>query len=916
MGAGVEELRRLVGEEKVRTATHTLLAYSTDASIYRVKPQAVIGVREEEDVLKAVTFAKEWKIPITPRGAGTGMSGSSLGEGIILDFSAFDQIIEINRKEKWVRVRPGVLLGDLNRELSRIGMMFPPDPASADFCRIGGMIGHNASGPRTVKYGATKDYVIELVLVLPNGRRIRAKRYKVDTKEFEHLRELNPSIDHLFQVVLNNRSFIKNKKPKVEKNSSGYNLFDLATDLEKGEFDLPKIFVGSEGTLGIVTEVKLAVVDEPKGDEVAVVYFEHLDDAAQTVPSILALDPMALEIMEWNSLDLIGRKRFGIPDSAEAMLFVEFDGDPGKNLKELSKICKSYKLSGPIRLAETEEEKDELWEARRAIVPTLYRYSKKMKPIPFIEDTVVPTDKVPEFIHYCNDLFEERSIQAGIYGHIGDGNTHIRPLLSVKNPEDLSQMEDLAERVYSKVMELGGSISGEHGDGRLRSDFLQRQYGERMYHLFRMVKEAFDPLCIMNPGVKITERHWREGVDIKKMSIDCATCGTCNPHCPIFDTFRMEETSPRGWLNLYCSDEQVSKEIDHLTELCLNCKSCREVCPAGLDPSSEILKRRVVNPPRAWRPIFFVQSHPFLAEIFGSVFSYLQPFWDSSIGRRILEKFSKVFLARWSPVAQISSTLKLPRFAVAPLKKRLGLRSRGRSSKVCYFHGCADNLLDMGIGEDLVYVLEKEGIRVAIPPQRCCGAPMVTYGFKERRIANAKYNIDSLIKYETVITSCASCNLSLKDYARLFEDDEYVQKARELASKVVDISEYLVNYCNLSFSSKSAKKTLRVTYHDPCHLRVSGIRREPRILIKSLPGIDFVEMPDSDRCCGAAGTFSIKNPEVSGKVFERKRRAVELVNPDIVATSCPSCILQFSQKLDGKQEVLHVVQLVHRALTG
>ncbi|HWF61572.1 MAG TPA: FAD-binding oxidoreductase, partial [Nitrospira sp.] len=537
--AVAHDLRALLGAEKVKDDVPTITAYAVDASIYRVPPQAVVLVESEEDIAATVAYAVTRGIPLTPRAAGTNLTGSAIGPGIILDVSRLNRILEVNREERWARVQPGIVLAELNKRLSLQGLLFGPDPSSGDMCKLGGMIANNSSGPHTLRYGSVKDNVQSLRLCLTSSTWIEARAYALDDPSLERLLTTVPALRDVLMMTQAHANLIAAKRPTVSKNSCGYNFFGLADGLARGSFDLPKLFVGSEGTLGVVSEAKLTLIDKPKATLTALIHFRSLEEVGEAVPQLLTLQPSALEVMDANTLNLIGRGKHGIPADAAATLLVELDADsPEIDLREraeaMATVCRPYKLAAELTLAFDAERREQLWKARKALYPTLYRFDPKKKPINFVDDVVVPADQISELIRYLEDFFEGQRVPVAIFGHIGNGNAHIVPLLDVNDSGDFQKMVRAYQDIHTTVLNrFGGSICGEHGDGRVRAEFVKTMFGEELYDLFVQVKKTFDHGNVLNPGIKLSEVPFTEHIDYTRLSKSCATCAKCNSVCPV-----------------------------------------------------------------------------------------------------------------------------------------------------------------------------------------------------------------------------------------------------------------------------------------------------------------------------------------------------------------------------------------------
>ncbi|MBX3324761.1 MAG: FAD-binding and (Fe-S)-binding domain-containing protein [Nitrospira sp.] len=918
------DLRALLGSSKVKDDVPTITAYAVDASIYRISPKAVVLAESEDDMAATIRYAVSRGIPLTPRAAGTNLTGSAIGSGIILDVSRLNRILEVNREERWARIQPGIVLAELNKQLSSQGLLFGPDPSSGDMCKLGGMIANNSSGPHTLRYGSVKDNVRNLRLCLTSSTWIEARAYRLDDPALERVLTMVPALRDVLVLTQAHAELIAAKRPTVSKNSSGYNLFGLADGLAQGLFDLPKLFVGSEGTLGVVSEATLTLAEKPAATLTALIHFRSLEEVGEAVPQLLTLQPSALEIMDANTLNLIGRGQHGIPQDAAATLLLELDADSEAvdlhaQAEALGVICRPYRLASAPTLAFDAERREQLWKARKALYPTLYRFDPKKKPINFVDDVVVPAQRISDLIRYLEEFFDGQQIPVAIFGHIGNGNAHIVPLLDVNDRGDFHKMVQTYQEVHSTVLNrFGGSICGEHGDGRIRAELVKTMFGEELYDLFVQVKRVFDPGNVLNPGIKLSNASFTDHIDYTRLSKSCATCAKCNAVCPVYDVFQSEDMSSRGWFEIVTSKDYSYLNSKRVVEACLNCKSCRTICPAGVDVSDLILRKRAEHPNRLAGRIFTLQAK---GAVFESVLRFLgvtQRLWDRPVVRRLLERITTPIMKGLAPTARLPHDLVLPKLASRQLRERYAhLIPDGADSPparpVAYFHGCAANYFDDGVGDAVIEVLKKHGVEPALPPQRCSGTPVQTYGHVDLARDGARFNLRSFASYDSIVTGCASCTLMLKDYPALFADGPERLQAEELAKKVVHISEFVARSSQHPPMAKSPGITQRVTYHSSCHLRAAGVTKEPRQVLSSLPGVNFVDMPDADRCAGGAGTYVVKDYDTSQKIFERKARAISKTGANVVATSCPACMVQLKNGVGDSVQVKHVAQLLQEA---
>ncbi len=506
----------LLGE--VITAPDVRRYFSTDTSVLTVTPAMVVYPRNEADVRKTARFA--WQlaerkriIPITARGAGTDQGGAALGAGIIMAFPAhMNRILELDDKSGALSVEAGANYGKVQQALQTHGRFLPPFPASFEYSTIGGAVANNAGGEKSVKYGSTRDYVRGLRVVLANGEIIETAR--LSKKDFSRKLGLTSFEGEIYRAVdallEEQTDIVKKMELDVTKNSAGYCVSQIRQ--RDGSFDLTPLFVGSQGTLGIVTEVRLATEAFNSSPSLFVAHFDNLEQTQQAILELRAMSdmPSAIEMVDDQLLELVDQlnpnqiKDIVPKPFPKVLLLVEFDNPERmqkKILKKAQKILERYSLSCQLVSDVTEQER--FWSVRHSSALVAAHSEGNVKAVPIIEDGIVPPERLSEYVDGVYKIFERSHLKAAVWGHAGDGNLHMQPFL------DLSQVGDrqIAFRVineyYELVMSLGGSTSGEHGDGRLRAPYLPQLYGPEVYDIFQKIKSIFDPYNILNPGVKI-----------------------------------------------------------------------------------------------------------------------------------------------------------------------------------------------------------------------------------------------------------------------------------------------------------------------------------------------------------------------------------------------------------------------------
>ena len=436
---------------KTSTSPEDILCYGFDASGLEAPPAAVVWPHDVPDVIKVITYAYANGVPVIPRGAGTGMTGGAVPSqgAIILSMEKMNRIIEIDEENLTVLVEPGVLNGKLQRELQRRKLFYPPDPASMNFCTIGGNVAENAGGARAVKYGVTKDYVMGLEAVLPDGRLIKTG-------------------------------------VKTAKGVVGY--------------DLTGLLVGSEGTLAVITKIRLKVLPLPEEVITLMVFFKELEKSGVAVTQIMTagIIPRTLEFLDRETIMAIENyKPIGLPGDIDAMLLIELDGHPSvitRDAEKISEICGH--LDGEVTMAENEAAREKLWEARRAVSPALFHIS----PTKINEDIVVPRNRLPEMLRILRGLSESTGIRIVNFGHAGDGNIHVNLMVDRNNREEYEKARKLVGDIFRATLELGGTISGEHGVGLTKKEYITMEIQPYELELMKKIKAVFDPKNILNPG--------------------------------------------------------------------------------------------------------------------------------------------------------------------------------------------------------------------------------------------------------------------------------------------------------------------------------------------------------------------------------------------------------------------------------
>ena len=922
---------RVRGDVRADELTRTL--YRTDASIYEIEPLGVVLPRDDEDVAAAVEVAAAHGAAVLPRGGGTSLAGQTVGSAVHLDLSKhMNRILELNVEERWVRVQPGVVLDELNAYLKPHGLLFGPDVSTSSRANIGGMMGNNSCGAHSLIYGKTVDHVLETEVVLADGA--RAVFAPVDRDEAARRVE-RPGIEGqvyrtVGELVAEHGDEIEAQYPKVMRRVSGYNLDEFVGG--ERPFNLSKLMVGSEGTLGVVVEAKLNLVELPRHTGWVACHFEDLIESLQANIEALKTGPSAIELTDKLLLDLTNgsieyvRYRSFIQGDPAAMLFVEYYGDSPEQLQE-----KMDDLEGRLRRAGlgyafyralSAEDQQKMRELRKAGLGLLMGMKGDAKPTSGTEDTCVPVGHLPEYVRRVRGLMDENGVEAVYYGHASVGVLHIRPVLDLKRPEGIRTLRALEEGMCAMVKEYGGAMSAEHGDGLARSEFIERMFGPVLVGAFARLKKAFDPRGIMNPG-KIVEapplhENLRYGEEYRTAAPDtyfsfdaegglhqavelCSGVGHCRKKlvgtmCPSYMATLEEEHSTRGRANALraalsgrmdgegLTDEKVHRAMD----LCLECKACKSECPSNVDMAK--LKYE-----------FLAQYHekngyPLRAHLFAKIDRFSR--WASKapglanwlMGSRL----NGWFLDR---LVGIDGRRQMPHFAGQTFSAWFRGRTpqgSGERGRVLLFNDTFVEYNEPQIGVAATRVLEAAGYRVEILAEKiCCGRPMISKGFLKEVKARAADNVARLAPYAEdgvpIVGLEPSCALSfVDDYLDLCDDP----RARSVADKTQLLEDFLLERVEaegIEFDFKPTEREILV--HGHCHQKALVGTKATLAVLGLPPKFSVSEIPSG--CCGMAGSFGYEKEhyEVSMAVGrERLFNAVEAAGDGVelaaVGTSC------------------------------
>ena len=939
--------------------------YATDAGLNQVEPLGVVSPRDTEDVVRLVEYASEHAIPLIGRGMGSGLAGGAVGAGVQVDFTRYmNRLLEIAPDGSWARVQPGLVMALLNQEAAGYGTFFAPDPSSENYCSLGGMIGTNSSGARTVAYGGTKDHVLALQTVLADGSVFRARALREDGPELAALLAAGTLAGRAFAQIVPelraNAATIAGALPRVVKNCSGYRLETILDDpAEAASGDrlvhLQKLFVGAEGTLGLVTEAILNLVPLPRQRGLAVAYFPSVFASGEAVPGILALDPTAVEIMDSRFLALVrkhdSRVDAMLPERTDTALLIEFEGvDDGEVDERFAALGRHLSGTEAIKLvrAETAEEANRLWTVRKSAVALALRMPGPRRALPFIEDVTVHPSEVPAYVDFLQKLFDREKVDAVMYGHVGDGNIHTRPLLDPKDPDDLRTMQRLYDEVSGYVRGIRGTMSGEHGDGLLRTPYLREMYGEKVYSLFSLVKNVLDPGGVMNPGKKVGPqeesgsllRDLRYGFDYHTMPQNpilhfpggeyeceiekCHGCAQCKSvvattMCPTYKATRREHASPRAKANLLRGivtgtldpassyGEAAAKTV---TDYCIVCGMCALECPSNVNiPKLMLEAKSKYREAHHGSPIEALFGHAEAVSAFGRRFA---PLTNTLLSQPLVRRLAE-------PVAGLDRRRRMPRFARRTFARTMrAAAGRGgpapagpeanrgaiRPPLAAYFYDLYAGYNDPDLGLSVLRLLRAHGVEVVLPEQRASGIPEMLYGYADAARETAKFNVEAVLPWvkrgAALLTAEPTASFAFKVH---YPDYLATPECSLVGEATHDLGEFLVRYRMDHPDSAPAAWPLpvpwasvtRIAYHQPCHLKAQQVGSPGRDLLRDIPGIEVVDLAAG--CCGMAGTFGMKTGTydlsmlTGAPLFER----IAAVTPDIVASECSTCRLQIAE---------------------
>lgn len=974
------ELRRHV-QGDLRTDVHNRLLYSTDASIYQVMPLGVLIPRTVEDVHAAVEVAAKYKMPILPRTGGSSLAGQAVNEALVIDMSRhLDQILEVNQEERWVRLQPGIVLDQLNIDLRPYGLQYGPDPASSDRAAMGGIVSNNSTGSHSILYGMTADHVLEMDVFLSDGTAAHFR--PLDAAELAQYQQRSGLEGELYRrlsalvALPENQAIIRQGTPRHWRRCGGYNLDRFVPPAGEPplsfrwpfdeRFNLAKIVCGAEGTLAVMTEIKLNLVPRPAHTALAIVHFDDLFTALSSVPALLEVVPSAIELLDNLGLTLCRE----VPEYARLLstflqgqpnciLITEFYGESEAELQaKVNGLVAHIQRQGipatAVTPAYTAALQANVWKVRKVGLGLMMSIKGDHKPIPFIEDAAVPPQHLAEYVtrveRFCNDL----GTNVAYYAHASAGCIHIRPLINTKDARDVAKLSQITRFSVDLLGEYGGALSSEHGDGRARSWINEHFFGPGLYGLYRQVKQIFDPHNILNPGIVVDaapmDQNLRYGESYQviplKPHIDfshehgfdraiemCNGAGICRKRttgtmCPSFMVTREEEHSTRGRANLLraaisgklpagsVTDDRLYQALD----LCIECKACKAECPSSVDMAkikfeflAQYQEKYGVSP----RSRFFAN----IGRVSRMGSGRLAPLMNWSVNNKLLRAFVEKGLG-------ISRRRPLPHFArhtymdwyrqhhQSPLARHMAGEANGRPY-VVLLNDTFTTYHEPHIAIAATKVLEAAGFVVIPSGPLDEGRPAISKGLPEQARAAARRTVSRLAPYAAdglpIIGLEPSSLLTLRDeYHYLLPGDPRVPL---LASQAFTFEEFLTTLAEQgALELRLTDRPGHALLHGHCHQKAL-VGTEPTKFVLGLPPNYTVSEVDSG-CCGMAGSFGyeVEHDDISLKMGERRLfPAVRQAETETIIVA-PGASCRHQIRFGTGRQALHPAEVLYQAL--
>jgi FAD/FMN-containing dehydrogenase/Fe-S oxidoreductase len=955
--------QQLSGELYDSTLVKSL--YATDASVYRELPYAVALPKTTADIKCLIEFAQSNALSIIPRAAGTSLAGQCVGDGIVVDVSKYmNAILEINTQEQWVRVQPGVVRDHLNTFLKPYGFFFGPNTSTANRCTMGGMVGNNSCGSTSIEYGSTRDHTLAIKAILSDGS---AVEFTILTRDEFNSKTKGTSLEsnlykqiyaELANPIIREQIIEGYPKASISRRNTGYavdtlmhsNVFEDTQEM----FNFSKLLCGSEGTLAFTTELKLQIVPLPKPFQIVLnAHFNSITESLQATLVAMKLAPSACELMDKTILDCTKdnitqqKNRFFVEGDPEAILMVEFRGATIEEARQQAKMLETQLKASQLGYAYTLVEGDDcnkVWDLRKAGLGLLANISGAAKAVACIEDTAVDLADLPLYIEAFTSLMKSYHQKAVYYAHAGAGELHLRPILNLKSSSDVTLFRSISEASAKLVKSYQGALSGEHGDGRVRSEFISLVLGEDNYQLLKRIKSTWDSSSLFNPG-KIVDAvpmdkalRYEADQPISKLETlynfestggilntveKCNGSGDCRKlsfaggtMCPSYRATLDEIDSTRGRANVlreFLTQNTKENPFDHseikeAMDLCVSCKACKSECPSNVDMASlkaEFLYQYQKTNPISLRSKLIAHNARINAVThkFAGIYNFIgtRSWFKSLIGvhsKRLLPNLKSKTLRQW-----FSS-----------------IQQKSHSKSIYLFCDEYTNHFDVELGKKTILLLNKLGYKVFMPAHSESARAYISKGFLEEAKTIATNNVSifsALISNDKPLIGIEpSAILGFRDEYPNLVDANLRSTAENLAENVFTIEEFLAKELNAHKIdiSKFTTKSETVYYHGHCHQKALSSNTYAETILKMPPNFK-VETIDSG-CCGMAGSFGYEKEhfDLSQQIGEDRLFPFlrELKKEVIVSASGTSCRHQIRDGVN--KTALHPIEILYNAL--
>ncbi|MFN5439641.1 MAG: FAD-binding and (Fe-S)-binding domain-containing protein [Bacteroidota bacterium] len=945
--------------------------YATDASAYREMPLAVAIPLNTHDLKKLIAFATAEKTSLIPRTAGTSLAGQVVGNGIIVDVSKhFTDILELNKEEKWVRVQPGVIRDELNLFLKPHGLFFGPETSTANRAMIGGMVGNNSCGSNSVVYRSTREHLLEVKAILSDGS--EAVFHSVSLDAFHAKCEMDNLEGSIYKAV---RSLLGNyesqeeirkefPKPTVERRNTGYAvdlLIEMAPFNAGGpDFNFCSLIAGSEGTLAFITEIKLHVVDlPPKETGLLCVHFNSIDEALHANLIGLKYKPSASELIDHYILDCTKenieqrKNRFFVQGDPGAILVIEFCKETREEILSITKQVEAeMRAAGwgyhfPVLFG---EDSKKIWALRKAGLGLLSNLPGDEKAVPVIEDTAVDVEDLPAYIAEFNQILKKHGLYSVHYAHAGSGELHLRPIINLKTEQGNKLFRVIAEEVATLVKKYKGSLSGEHGDGRLRGEFIRQMIGEKNYKLLKEVKNIWDPQHIFNPNkivdtpsmnamLRYVPGHFTPEFktifrfhqqNILQHAEQCNGSGDCRKThlsggtmCPSYMATRDEKDTTRARANIlreYLTNSNKENRFDHqeiydVMGLCLSCKACKSECPSNVDMAK--LKAEFLQ------HYYDANGVPFRARLIANftkasalgslVPSLYNAMVKNGITGNLIKRLSGFAIKRSMPLIS-KQTLK------SWYKENKDALLTKSDKELYLFCDEFTNYNDAEIGIKAIKLLTQLGYAVKMVDHEESGRTWLSKGLvrKAKEIANKNIELfTSIIDAQTPLIGLEpSAILTFRDEYPDLATDQNLEEAKKLSNNVFFIDEFIareIDRGNIT-SSSFTQLDKSILLHGHCQQKAVGSVADS-LKILSLP-VNFKVSSIPSGCCGMAGSFGYEKEhyDVSMKIGELVLFPAVRKNHSNCTIAAPGTSCRHQIKDGTGVRALHTVEILYDAL--